>query len=408
MTVPDDTTPQHASDLRGIGQLAVDGVTGVTDLVEAMHAAITHLPAMIGRQAPATTTGLTGAIYSSVRGVTRLVGNGLDASLSWLTPLLGASERSAPRQATLAAVNGVLGDHLEATGNPLAIEMQLRVQGKAIPLTRKALSTRFPEASGKVLILIHGLCMDDLQWNYAEHDHCQSLADDLGYTALYLNYNSGRHISRNGQQLSKLLNQLVKAWPAPVTEITLLGHSMGGLVARSAIDDAFGKRLTWSKLPVRVVFLGVPHNGAPLERAGSWIDMLIGISPYSAPFVRLGQMRSAGIQDLRHGNLRDVDWQDRDGDARADARTPLPLPRQVTAYAIAASTQARRKDDDDSRASGDGLVPIDSALGRHPDNAFNLRIPKASQWVGYGINHLELLGSDAVYQQLKRWLRKPI
>ena len=82
--------------------------------------------------------------------------------------------------------------------------------------------------------------------------------------------------------------------------------------------------------------------------------------------------------------------------------------RQVTAYAIAASTQARRKDDDDSRASGDGLVPIDSALGRHPDNAFNLRIPKASQWVGYGINHLELLGSDAVYQQLKRWLRKPI
>ena len=408
MAVPDDTTPQHASDLRGIGQLAVDGVTEVTDLVEAMHAAITHLPAMIGQQAPATTTGLTGAIYSSVRGVTRLVGNGLDASLSWFTPLLGASERSASRQATLAAVNGVLGDHLEATGNPLAIEMQLRVQGKAIPLTRKALSTRFPEVSGKILILIHGLCMDDLQWNYAEHDHGQSLADELGYTALYLNYNSGRHISRNGQQLSKLLNQLVKGWPAPVTEITLLGHSMGGLVARSAIDDAFGKRLTWSKLPVRVVFLGVPHHGAPLERAGSWIDMLVGISPYSAPFVRLGQMRSAGIQDLRHGNLRDVDWQDRDGDARADARTPLPLPRQVTAYAIAASTQSRRKDDDDSRATGDGLVPIDSALGRHPDNAFNLRIPKARQWVGYGINHLELLGSDAVYQQLKHWLRKPI
>lgn len=408
MTLPDDDTPRRASDLRGIGQLAVDGVTGATNLVEAMHAAITHLPSMIGKQAPATTSGLTGAIYASVRGITRLVGNGLEASLSWLTPVLGAGETSAAREATLAAVNGVLGDHLEASGNPLAIDMQLRVQGQPVAPTRKALATQFPKACSKVLVLVHGLCMDDLQWNYAGHDHGQSLASELGYSALYLHYNSGRHISHNGQQLSRLLNQLAKAWPVPVTEITLLGHSMGGLVARSAIDDAFRRRLAWSKLPLRVVFLGVPHHGAPLERAGSWIDMLIGISPYSAPFVRLGQMRSAGIQDLRHGNLRDADWQDRDGDARTDARTPLPLPRQVTSYAIAASTQAQRKDADDSRASGDGLVPIDSALGRHPDRAFDLRIPKTLQWVGYGINHLELLGSDDVYQQLKRWLRKPI
>ena len=408
MTIPDDKAPSHASDLRGIGQLAVDGVTGVTDLVEAMHAAITHLPAMIGRPAPANTTGLTGSIYASVRGITRLVGNGVEASLSWLTPLLGGSEQSTTREATRAAINGALGDHLEASGNPLAIQMQLRVQGEAVTLTRKALSTRFPQASGKLLILIHGLCMDDLQWNYADHDHGQLLAVELGFSVLYLHYNSGRHISRNGQQLSKLLNQLAKAWPVPITEITLLGHSMGGLVARSAMDDGFGKRLNWSKLPVRVVFLGVPHHGAPLERAGSWIDMLIGISPYSAPFVRLGQMRSAGIQDLRHGSLRDADWQDRDRDGRADGRTPLPLPKQVTAYAIAVSTQAKRKDADESRNSGDGLVPIDSALGRHPDKRLDLQLPKTRQWVGYGINHLELLGSDAVYQQLKRWLRKPM
>ena len=72
------------------------------------------------------------------------------------------------------------------------------------------------------------------------------------------------------------------------------------------------------------------------------------------------------------------------------------------------ATQAQRKDEDESRARGDGLVPIDSALGRHPDSAFDLRIPKARQWVGYGINHLELLGSDVVYQQLERWLRKPL
>ena len=406
---PDASSPsRNASDLRGLGRLAIDGVTGITDLVEAMHAAITHLPSAIGRPAPASTTGLTGFVYQSVRTVTGWVGDGIDASLSGLAPLLGDRGQGPQREATLAAMNGVLGDHLEASHNPLAISMRLRVGGEALALDRISIAARFPDASGKLLVLVHGLCMDDLQWNYAGHDHGEALARELGYTALYLQYNSGRHISTNGRDFSSLLDQLAKAWPVPLAEITLLGHSMGGLVSRSAIEDGFSKRRAWSKLPVRALFLGTPHHGAPLERAGSWADMLIGISPYSAPFVRLGQVRSAGIQDLRHGNLRDADWQDRDGDARADARSPLPLPKQVMAYALAVSTQAKRKDGDHSRASGDGLVPIDSALGRHADSAFDLGIPKARQWVGYGINHLEMLGNDVVYQQLKRWLRKPM
>lgn len=405
--VPPEASSRNANDLRGLGRLAIDGVTGVTDLVEAMHAAITHLPSAIGRPAPASTTGLTGFVYQSVRTITGWVGDGIDASLTGLAPLLGDGGQGPQREATLAALNGVLGDHLEASQNPLAITMQLRVGGETLALDRKSLAARFPDAGGKLLVLVHGLCMDDLQWNYAGHDHGEALARDLGYTALYLHYNSGRHISTNGQDFSLLLDQLAKAWPVPVEEITLLGHSMGGLVTRSAIDDGASKRRAWSKLPIRTVFMGTPHHGAPLERAGSWVDMLIGISPYSAPFVRLGQMRSAGIQDLRHGNLRDTDWQDRDGDGLADGRTPLPLLKQVTAYAIAVSTQAKRNGVEDSPASGDGLVPIDSALGRHPDNAFDLRISKTRQWIGYGINHLELLGSDAVYQQLKRWLRKP-
>ena len=406
--VPPEALPRNANDLRGLGRLAIDGVTGVTDLVEAMHAAITHLPSAIGRPAPASTTGLTGFVYQSVRTITGWVGDGIDASFTGLAPFLGDGERGPQREATLAAMNGVLGDHLEASQNPLAISMRLRVDGHALELDRKSLAARFPDASNKLLLLVHGLCMDDLQWNYAGHDHGEALASELGYTALYLHYNSGRHISTNGRDFSSLLDQLAKAWPVPLEEITVLGHSMGGLVTRSAMEDGFSKRRAWSKVPIRTIFMGTPHHGAPLERAGSWADMLIGISPYSAPFVRLGQVRSAGIQDLRHGNLRDADWQDLDGNGLADGRTPLPLPRKVTAYAIAVSTQAKRKDEDESRARGDGLVPIDSALGIHPDSAFDLRIPKARQWVGYGINHLELLGSDVVYQQLERWLRKPL
>jgi pimeloyl-ACP methyl ester carboxylesterase len=394
-----------ADDLRGLNHLAIDGVTGLTDLVEAMHAAITHLPSAIGRPAPATTTGITGFVYRSVRGVTRLVGSGVDASLSKIAPMLGNGGLSPQREAVLAAANGVLGDHLEATGNPLAIRMELRRDGQALPLTRKPLAARLPKASGKLLVLVHGLCMNDLQWKHAGHDHGEALAMDLGYTPVYLHYNSGQHTSTNGHELSRLLEKLVKAWPVLAEEIVLLCHSMGGLVARSALDDAFGNELAWSKLPIKIVFLGTPHHGAPLERAGSWADLLIGISPYSAPFVRLGKVRSAGIQDLRHGNVRDSDWQDGNGDSRADGRTPLPLPEQVSAYAIAVTTQHAREDGDDSKLRGDGLVPIASALGEHADSTFDLRIPESRRWVGYGINHLEILGSDEVYARIERWLR---
>lgn len=397
---------RNADDLRGLGRLAIDGVAGITDLVEAMHAAITHLPAMVGKPAPATTTGLTGLIYRTVRGVTRTVGAGIEGAVTAIDPWLGDAGTSPQRQALQSAINGVIGDHLDASGNPLAIPMQLRRNGAALHLTRRALKPDVPDATGKLLVLVHGLCMNDLQWNYAGHDHGQVLQRDLGYTALYLHYNSGRHISQNGSDLSALLQQLVRAWPVPLEEIALLCHSMGGLVARNAINQAVTRRLAWSRLPLRVIFLGTPHHGAPLERAGSWLDMLIGLSPYSAPFMRLGKLRSAGIQDLRHGNLRDADWQDLDGDGLADGRTPMPLPNPSIAYAIAASTQESAATHLRKSARGDGLVPVASALGQHSDPRFDLLIPQTHRWVAHGINHLDLLGSQAVYQRLHNWLEK--
>lgn len=404
-----DATSTPASDLRGVNRLAVDAVTGMSELVEAVHAAVLHPPALLGQRAPTATRGIPHLVYRSVRGIARMVGGGVDVSLSALAPVLRERGLSPRREAAVAALNGVLGDHLEASGNPLAIRMRFRRDGVPLVLARRELHARVPQASGRLLVQVHGLCMNDLQWRQGDHDHGEVLARELGYTPVHLHYNSGRHVSGNGREFAALLARLVKAWPVPVEEITLLCHSMGGLVARSALDAGFRRRMAWTRLPLRVVFLGTPHHGAPLERAGSWADLLIGISPYSAPFVRLGRMRSAGIQDLRHGNVRDTD-----GEARHDARLPLPLPlplpASVRAYAVA--TMARQADadaDGDSAATGgDGLVPVSSALGDHADPAFDLGIPPSRRWIGHGIHHLQMLRSEAVCRRVVEWLREAV
>ena len=152
------------------------------------------------------------------------------------------------------------------------------------------------------------------------------------------------------------------------------------------------------------MFLGTPHHGAPLERAGHWVDLLLGGTPYAAPLARLGQLRSAGITDLRHGNLLDEDWVGRDRFARgADRRQPVPLPTNVPCFAVAASIGQRSGDLKD-RLLGDGLVPLDSALGRHHLPARCLAFAEERQWIGYGMNHLDLLDRAGVVAQLRRWL----
>ena len=350
-------------------------------------------------------SGITGLVYKSIRGVTHVVGGSLDALLALLAPALREDvPPRAEREAIVAALNGVLGDYLVATANPLAIAMRFRLDGRALPLERSALATRLPEAGPRLLVLVHGLCMNDRQWQREGHDHGAALARDHGYTPVYLHYNSGLHASINGRALAGQLEALVDAWPHPLERLVLLGHSMGGLLARSALHYGAQGGLRWPAQVTDLVCLGAPHHGAPLERAGNWVDLVLGVTPYAAPFARLGKVRSAGITDLRHGNLVDEDWVGRDRFARsADRRQHLPLPERVRCYALGATTGQESGDLKD-RLLGDGLVPLDSALGRHPNPARTLAFPAHRQWVGYGMNHLELLNRVEVFAQLRQWL----
>lgn len=388
-------TRTHVSDLRGIARMAVDASEGITGIVEHMHRTIQSVAPPIGRARAGRTRGITGFVYRSVRGGMRIVGRGIDMSLAPLTALLPEGESTPARDAFLSAVNGVYGDYLARTGNPLALEMQLRLQGRRVdpqdPSSAFQAGAGQAPATGRVLLLVHGLCLNDRQWTREGHDHGVALADEHGYTPLYLRYNTGLRIAANGRSLAGLLETTLARWPQPVEQLVMLGHSMGGLVARSACHHGRAAGHAWLKHLRKLVFLGTPHHGAPLERGGHRLDFVMDLSPYSAPFTQIGRTRSAGIQDLRHGSIT------------GDPADFAPLPGDVSCYAVAA-TLAERRSLLAERLLGDGLVPLDSALGRHRDPARTLDLPRQHRWVGYGMGHLELLSRPEVYAQLRNWL----
>ncbi|MBP9826666.1 MAG: alpha/beta hydrolase, partial [Thermoanaerobaculia bacterium] len=211
-------------------------------------------------------------------------------------------------------------------------------------------------------------------------------------------------------ELAMRLDSLVADWGGPLGEIVVIAHSMGGLVMRSACQVAEREKLAWLGKLRQIVFLGTPHHGAPLERGGNWVTLALDASSYTAAFARLGRIRSAGITDLRFGQVTAL----RGGDRFAPGsghREIVPLPRGVACYAIAAtlakSPQAAVTASAMAAAKavlGDGLVPLASALGDDTDPARALAIPADRRCILRGRNHLDLLDRSEAYEQLRSWL----
>ena len=411
------------SDVQGFAQLATQATLGVTHMAETVQGRVyQRIAAVFGPlaagwvdrgpdQTGVRAKGITGLVYGSVKGVTRLVGGTANAVLARAAPL--QSKRASPpaREAMLAALNGVLGDHLRATANPLLIGMELRQGGKALVLEPAALAQRLPNAnaSGKVLVLVHGLSMNDLQWRgraahaTATHDHGAFLADALGYTPVYVRYNTGLSIAENGRLLNEQLAQLWLAWPVPITTLTLLTHSMGGLVSRSACYHAEQSAQSWRQGLRHLVFLGTPHGGAPLEALGHWLERLLSSQAVTRPFAAIGKIRSRGIHDLREGKVLDAE--------NVGAASALPLPSGVACFALAASTTREPTATPTPLATrlshhyiGDGLVPVHSALGTHPEAEQSLHFAPERQRVVWHTGHIAMLYSAEVAAQLRTWL----
>lgn len=390
--------------VRGLAGLGVDATTGVTDIVEGMYRNISAGSPPLGPEPQGPARGIAGLVHACIRDSTRTIGGAADAMLKLAPAAQALDDAGTPeRDAWLAAINGVVGDHLHAKNNPLAITLQFR-RGNS-RLDCQALAGQIDQPGDTLLLLAHGLCMNPHQWSRDGRSHADAVEAETGATAVHLWYNTGRPVADNGQALAQALQDLVAAWPVPLRRVQLLGHSMGGLVLRSALAHAEAADLSWRKQVTHLVCLGTPHCGAPLERAGHALNSAVGRSPYTAPLGRLGWLRSAGITDLRFGAVvaEAPDAPPRFAPGWRPA-TVVPLPEGVQCSAVAATLGGAPGDLKD-RLAGDGLVPVRSALGQAADGASTLAFDAENTLTCHNTNHWQLLDDGPVRQFVLQQLR---
>jgi pimeloyl-ACP methyl ester carboxylesterase len=281
--------------------------------------------------------------------------------------------RAAPGrlEAALSILNAVVGDHLRRRSNALEIPFGLRRAGEPLPCERAALARAQPEATGRLCVLVHGLAVNEGVWSFPGDplaSYGSLLRRDLGYTPYEVRYNTGLHISDNGRELARLLDALVRSHPVEVRELVLVGHSMGGLVVRSACELARASGQPWLALVTHAFYLGSPHLGAPLEKVGnvvSWMLQSIGLS-HTSLVADVLDIRSAGIKDLRFANLVAADWEGRDPDAllqRGCAAVPL-APGVAHHFGVGGLGADERHVA--TRLFGDAMVRVSSAAACRP------------------------------------------
>ncbi len=386
---------------------ARDAVLGTTQVVEGVHDAVLD---SFGRIAPMprAVPGITQLVYQSIRGITSAVGVGAEAAATALDAVMpGLAEEELtlmPWQLhLLSGCNAAFGDHFERAANAWALPMSFWHKGRPLSMTA-GFADQMPDARSHLVVFIHGLGMNEAGWrDAAGWSYAQALEADHASTTLFLRYNTGRHIYRNGEELAERLDALLQAYPVPVRRLTLVGHSMGGLVSRSACYTARLQKRAWLEVLEGIVCLGSPHQGATLENIGNWVTHVLKATPYSAPFALLGKCRSAGIKDLRHGSLRPEDWIERDMDDTCHfVPHPVPLVDGVRYLLVAGSLAepgvGRLRD-----MVGDGLVSVDSAL--HPHTGSDTSVNAAvSRHVFKGTGHMKLLREREIGRVLSQWL----
>jgi PGAP1-like protein len=392
---------ERPDEVRALARLGAAELGGAAAGIGGIHDAIARrvFGALGPTAAPvrAAHDAIARGVYASLRGGATLAGVAADRALARRDAGDGRAISSRPRGAqALAVLTGLYGDALERDGSALQEPMAVRLRGRVIG------PDACPDAAPRLVVFVHGLMETEYAWRLGGRaSYGERLARDLGVTPLEVRYNTGRHISQNGRSLAGRLGELVAAWPVEVEEIALVGHSMGGLVARSACHQAAEDGQAWVGRVRHVVSLGTPHHGAPLAQGVHYAAHALHAVPETRPFGRFLRRRSAGIRDLRGGSLVDRDWAGRAPDAlRAAACAEVPLLDGAT-HCFVSATVFRDARHPLGRLIGDALVLPASASGRR------IPLPVEHGLQLGGAHHVALLNHPAVYAQLRDWLASP-
>jgi pimeloyl-ACP methyl ester carboxylesterase len=402
--------PQDDSELGALAELAADGFGSAVTRVQELHEAIADRafgPTGSASRGPRIAhDAVAGSVYAAVRGAGTLLGTGLARTVREAGGGPRISDHPRGRLAQ-GALNGVIGDRLEGVASPLAIPTAIRVGGRDVPADRDALAAAFGGATARPVVFVHGLCESDAAWSIRAAErggtYATRVLGDVGGTAVTIRYNTGLRISENGRRLAALLEALVDAWPVPIERLALVGHSMGGLVLRSAGHSGTEAGHRWPALVDTTISLGTPHLGAPLEQAVHLASWALGAVPEGRPIAAILRTRSAGIRDLRHGSLIDAEWETLDPEAlRGFERADVPLLAGARHHVVAA-TLTDSPDHPVGRIIGDLLVLTPSAHGLQGRRRVLAFEDESCRHVG-GHGHFDLLNSPALDGLLRQWL----
>jgi pimeloyl-ACP methyl ester carboxylesterase len=404
------------TDWQAVGEVTGEALAAAGTLVKDMHEGIASRPfGQLGTAAEPVRVihdGVSRAVHAGVRGGLRTLARGAAQLAASQAPAEDAPLDERPAASiVLGAINGLYGDRLTAHRNGLALQMEIRHRGVLVPASAEGLSRSFPDATGRLAVFTHGLCETEAAWRLPARGsdrrdartYGERLQAELGFTPLTLRYNTGLRISRNGRELARLLDEILAAWPAPVTELVLVGHSMGGLVARSACHYAEKDGRAWPKLVRHVFSLGTPHLGADLEKGANVLGWALNRLPETQALAGLINTRSVGIKDLRYGSCVDEDWSDCDPDEfLRDRCQEVPFLPSASYYFVGATLSPNPV----GRLLGDLLVRSPSSSGRGDGRGRRIPFEVDNGYELSGLTHFDLLNHPAVYEQLRAWLER--
>lgn len=357
-----DTHVAWADRVHGLARRATGGTSTVPELVH---------------------RGVAGAVYAGISAGFRGASVGLDkAAATGIGPRLEDGPRG---RFVSSAVNGLIGDRLLRERPQLAIPMAVRRDGRDVPLD--GLSDGFPDATGRVVVFLHGLCENESYWDRGRERAGTTYGEALagrGWTPVFLRANTGLGLRENGVAMAALLQRLVEGWPVEVERLVLVGHSLGGLVARAAGAVATESDRPWADLVSDVITLGTPHLGAPIAWGIGHGSRGLGLLPETAAFGRILDWRSIGVHDLVAGLAEDV--------------PPLPHAK----YRLVAATLTRSERHPVGHVVGDLLVRPRSAYGR--DRRGTTLFPDGDLLHVGRTDHFGLLNHPEVHRALERWL----